>query len=76
MLGVNEKGFLIQHESRECKCRLHINKYECEYTKACKNNESIDIKNCSFQKYLIGELVLECEVEILNTTETLLSDKM
>ena len=32
-------------------------------------------KNCSCEKRLIGKLVLECEDEILNTTETLLNDK-
>ena len=32
-------------------------------------------KNCSCEKRLIGKLVLECEDEILNRTETLLNDK-
>ena len=35
----------------------------------------VDIKNCSWEKRLIGKLVLECEDEVLNTTETLLNDK-
>ena len=36
---------------------------------------SLDIKNCSLEKRLTGKLVLECEDEILNTTETVLKDK-
>ena len=32
-------------------------------------------KNCSCEKCLIGKLILECEDEILNTTEALLNDK-
>ena len=30
---------------------------------------------CSCEKHLIGKLVIECEDEILNTTETSLDDK-
>ena len=48
---------------------------DCECNKACKIDEYLDIKNCSCEKHLIGKLVLECEDEILNTTETLLNDK-
>ena len=70
-----KKRFLIQHESCECKCRLNINKYECEYNKTYKNNESLDIKNCCCEKFLIGKSVLECEDEKLYTTENLLNDK-
>ena len=47
--------------------------WECN--KACKVDEYLDTKNCSFEKCLIGELDLECEDEILHTTETLLTDK-
>ena len=32
-------------------------------------------KNCSCEKRLIGKLVLACEGEISNTTETSLDDK-
>ena len=32
-------------------------------------------KNCSCEKCIIGILELECEDEILNTTEALLNDK-
>ena len=31
----------------------------CEYNKACKTDECLDIKNCSCEKHLIGKLVLE-----------------
>ena len=37
--------------------------------------EHLDVKNCFYEKRLIGKLVLECENKILNTTETLLNDK-
>ena len=47
---------------------------DCECNKACKIDE-IDIKNCSCKKRLIGKLVLVCEDEILNITETSLDDK-
>ena len=30
----------------------------------------LDTKNCSFEKRLIGKLLLKCEDEMLNTTET------
>ena len=33
------------------------------------------MKICFLEKHLTGKLVLECEDEILNTTETLLDDK-
>ena len=36
----------------------------------CKKWRIFSIKNCSCKKGLIGELVLECEDEILNATET------
>ena len=35
----------------------------------------LDIQSCSCEKCLIDKLVLACEDEILNTTETSLSDK-
>ena len=37
--------------------------------------EYLNTKNCSCKERLIGKLVLDCEDEILNTTETLLDDK-
>ena len=43
---------------------------DCECNKICKNDEYVDMKNRSFVKYLVSKLVLECEDEILNTTET------
>ena len=43
--------------------------------KACKTDVYLDIKNYSYEKVLVGKLVLECEDEMFNTTETLLNDK-
>ena len=40
----------------------------CECNKACKTGEYLDFKNCSCEKRLIDNLVLECEDEILNST--------
>ena len=39
-------------------------------TKACKIDEYLDITNFLYEECLIGKLVLECEDEIFNTTET------
>ena len=50
------------------------NTCDCEYDKACKSDEYLDIKNCSCEKRLIGKLLLACEDEILNTTEASLDD--
>ena len=47
----------------------------CECNKECKIDEYLDIKNCSCEKSLNCKLVLECEGEVLNTTETSLGDK-
>ena len=46
----------------------------CECNKAFKVNEYLDIQNCSCEKDLINKLVLTCEDEVLNTTETTLDD--
>ena len=48
---------------------------DCEYNKACKINEYLDIKNCSRKKRLFGKLVLACEDKMLNTTESSFDDK-
>ena len=40
-----------------------------------KHVKLINIKNYSCEKRLAGKLVLECQDEILNTTETILYDK-
>ena len=37
---------------------------DCECRKACKTYKYLDIKNCSCESYLIGKLVLECQVEL------------
>ena len=47
----------------------------CECNKACKIDEYLDIKNYSSKNPLSSKLVLLCEDEILNTTETSLVDK-
>ena len=47
----------------------------CECNKSCKIDEYLDFKSCSCKKHLFGKLVLACEDEILNTTETSLDDK-
>ena len=47
----------------------------CEWNKECKIDEYLDIKNCSWEKRLVGKLVLECEDEILNTSETSIDHK-
>ena len=48
---------------------------DCEFNKTLRIDEYLDIKKCSCEKCLIAKLVLECEHEILNTTETSLDDK-
>ena len=39
---------------------------DCEWNKACKIDEYLDIKNCSCKTCLIAKLVLKCEDEILH----------
>ena len=46
-----------------------------ECNKACKSDEYLDTESCSCKKHLIDKLVLACEVEILNRTETSLIDE-
>ena len=46
---------------------------DCEYNRTCKIDKYLDVENCSFKKCLLGKLVLACDDEILNTTETLLN---
>ena len=53
----------------------NLNTCDCECNKACKIDEYLDIKNCLCRTPLISKLVLKCENEILNTTETLLDDE-
>ena len=47
----------------------------CKCNEAYKYDKYLDIKNCSCEKRLIVKLVLECEHDVLITTETLLYDK-
>ena len=42
---------------------------DCECNKACEIGKYLHTKSCSCEKLLIGKLVLECEDEMLNTTE-------
>ena len=47
----------------------------CEYNKEYKIDEYLNAKSCSCKNRLFGKLILACEDEILNTTETILVDK-
>ena len=58
------KGFMRNPSTCSFKCN-----------KVCKIDEYLDTNNCFCGKRLICKLVLECEDETLNTTETLLNDK-
>ena len=49
--------------------------FDCERNKAYKYDKYLDTKNCSCEKRLIGKLVLACDDEMLNTTETSLNGK-
>ena len=42
---------------------------DCECNKACKIDNYLDAKSCSWEKHLITKLVSACEDEVLNTTE-------
>ena len=42
-------------------CMWNSSTYDCECNKACKIDEYLDIKNCSWEKDLIRKLVLECK---------------
>ena len=48
---------------------------DCKCNKNCKNDEYLDIKNCSCEKRLFGKLALACENEKLITTETSLNNR-
>ena len=63
-------GFLVKHDYI-----FNPSTYDCECKKACKIHEYSNIKKCSCRKRLIGKLVLKCEDEILNATETLFNNK-
>ena len=45
---------------------------ECECDESCNVGEYLDYGNCKCRKRPINKLVLECEYEILNTTDTIL----
>ena len=78
----------LNHDECQCDCKELDDYSSCkddymgnpstcdfEYYKACKIDEYLDIKNCSCEKRIIGKLILKCENEILNTTETTYSKK-
>ena len=49
---------------------------ECECDKSCDVGEYLDYVNCKCRKRLIDQLALECENELLNTTDTIwIADK-
>ena len=49
--------------------------FDCECNKESFNIDTyLDIKNCSGEKRLSGELVIACEDEILNVTEMTAKD--
>ena len=48
---------------------------DCECNKTCKIDEYLDTRSCSREKRWIRKLVLECENEMLNTTENSPDDK-
>ena len=48
---------------------------DCEYNKAWKIDQYLNIKSCSCEKCLIDKLILECEDEIINATENSFGDK-
>ena len=78
----------MNHDECRCDCKefddwdsckknymWNLSTCDCKCNKAGKIDEYTDAKNCSCEKRLIGKLVLECEDEVLNTTETSLNDK-
>ena len=47
----------------------------CEWNKACRIDEHVDVKNCFCKTFSVDKLVLECGDKILNTTEILINDR-
>ena len=43
---------------------------DCECDKVCKIDDYLHLKNCWYEKGIIGKLVLTRKDEILNTIET------
>ena len=70
MSRVNETKYLVQYESCECKGRLNEN--VCNSKQIWSHNElQCQCKELD-EKCLIFKFVLQCEDEILNTTEILI----
>ena len=64
-------------DQRSCKdCYMwNPSRSDCLCNNSYKIDEYLDIKNCSCKKHRYDKLVLACENEILNPTETTLHDK-
>ena len=43
---------------------------DCKCDKTCETGKSLDNTNCAFNKGISGKLVLACQDEMLNTTDT------
>ena len=63
------------HDECQCDYMWNPNACDCECNKIFRIDELFDIKNCSCEKHLIGNLVLESKDRIINTTEDSLNDK-
>ena len=82
--GLDESVFnsrqKLNHDENHCECKglgdymWNPSTCDCECNKACKIDEHLDTKSSSYKKRLISKLVLECEDEMLNTTESSLDD--
>ena len=49
---------------------MESNTYDCKCNKAFKIYEYLYIENCSCRKHVLYKLVITCEDETLNTTES------
>ena len=50
--------------------------YDFECNKTCKIDEFLDNENCSCKKRQLDKLMIACEDEILNSTETLFNNNI
>ena len=69
MINVGVCKELDEWDSCGKDCMWNPSTCNCQCDKACKNVEYLHIKDFLYEKRLIGNLVLECEDEVLNTTE-------
>ena len=65
-------------ECYSCKNDYMWNPRTCywECNTACKIDKNLDITSCSCEKRLFDKIVLPCEDEISNTTESCLDEKV